>query len=286
MWLMHRIEFFLCKFLEFCILFLPVSVAKKFCIGLALLIKFFLSSRRKLVLSNLSKVFKEKNYKEILNISKNVWINTGLAVFEFIRSQKLTKKNIFRYVEFVNEEFLKEAINYKKGVLLLTCHIGNWEVMGMALSLTGYPLMVIARKLKNRLVNKEINRIREISGEKVVPEHSAIKESLKWLNKGGCIGILIDQHITEGGIVVDFLGRPAATSSIVAILAKKTGAKVLPLYSIRTSEGKIKVIFEKPFDVSVSSDISLETEKMNNIIGCWIKKYPGQWFWLHNRWKI
>ncbi|MFN3967135.1 MAG: lysophospholipid acyltransferase family protein, partial [Endomicrobiia bacterium] len=222
----------------------------------------------------------------ILCISKKVWLNTGITVFEFVRSQKLNKKIIMNYVKFENEEFLKEAISYKKGVLLLTCHLGNWELMGISLSLKGYPIMVIARRIKNKLVDKEINRIRGLSGEKVVPEHSAVKESLRWLNRMGCIGILIDQHITEGGVVVDFLGRPAATSPIVALLAKKTGAKVLPLYNIRLPEGKIKIIFEKSFEVNPLADTSEETEKMNKIIGEWIKKYPEQWFWLHNRWKV
>jgi len=282
----YYIEYIFARILEFILLCLPRRISFFISMIFVQILKIFLCSRRNLVLKNLNKVFPEKSYKEKTKIANAVWENMAKNVVEFIRIKKLNRKNYEKFIEFENETFLKEAIGKNKGVLLLTAHIGNWELMGAGLSLRGYKIMVIARKLKNKLVDREINRIREFSGEKVVQEHSAVKESLRWLNKGGCIGILIDQHITEGGVVVDFLGRPAATSSIIALLAKKTGAIVLPIYNIRLPSGRIKVIFERSYEINPSDDVYKQTEKMSEIIGSWVRKFPEQWFWLHNRWKV
>ncbi len=285
-----KLGYYLCLLAKVIFLQLPFCLAKKLGVALALSVKIFLPERRRLVLENLSKTFKELKRDKILSIAENVWKNLGLNLVEFIKIEHINKGNYTKFVEFENEEYLKNALRENKGVFLLTAHLGNWELMGAALSLHGYKIMVVARALENKYVNTEVNRIRELSGEKIVDEHKGIRESLKWLKSNGCVGILLDQHITEGNVIVDFLGRPAATSPIIALLAKKTGAKIVPLYNFRLASGKIKIVFEKPVELKNTEnhreDLITNTEIFNKIIGNWILKYPDQWFWLHNRWKI
>ncbi|PIV52383.1 MAG: hypothetical protein COY53_10185 [Elusimicrobia bacterium CG_4_10_14_0_8_um_filter_37_32] len=285
------IEYSLCLVLEGIVLLLPRRTALLLGALLSNTARVCLASREKLVRKNLSLTFPDKNDSEINTIAGNVWKNFGFGLAEFIKIKQTDKKNYIKYAEFDESEInFREAFKDKKGVILLTAHFGNWEMMGASLLFRGYKIMTIARNLRNPYGNRAIAKMREIGGGRTVEEHQAVRESLRWLRAGNCLAIIIDQHITEGGVIVDFLGRPAYTTPIITLLAKKTGAKIVPVYNLRTQPGKIRIFAEKVVELISTSDnkqdLMVNTENFNKIIGKWILKNPEQWFWLHNRWKV
>lgn len=268
---------------------LPWGLAQKCGIFLGLTARIFLLKRRNLVLTNLKLSFPEKNKQEIKQIARQVWINVGLTAVEFIKLEQLNKNNLVQYVEIEGEEYLQESLKSGKGVIILSAHFANWEMLGAALALKGYPLGAIARPLKNLFVDRLVNSIRQSSGVKIFISQKATRESLSWLKMNHLLFILIDQRITQGKVKVDFFGRSAATSSIIALLAKRTAAAVVPVYGLRTTSGKLKIIIAPALELkkseNIHQEILLNTDYFTKIIEDWIRKNPGLWFWLHTRWE-
>jgi len=287
---MELLEYTAVRILAFIFRALPEKISRKLGIMIALSAKAALPKRRGIVKDNLKKTFPGKSENEINRIALETWKHSGIIASEFARSVSMTNENVFEKFEFVNEENYIDAISMGRGVIMLASHIGNWELMGMALAVRGYKLLVIARQLRNRPGSEYIKYLRERAGMKIVYEHEGVKETTKYINEGGSVAIIIDQHITEGGVIVDFLGRPAYTTSLIPLLAKKTGAPVIPFYNLRQPSGRYTVYFEKAIELYESGnfkqDIIRNTAMLNGVIGKWIKKTPEQWFWLHNRWKV
>lgn len=271
------------------LLFLPWCFARRVGIFLGLVAKIFLRKRRKVVLTNLSLSFPEKNIKQIKQIAHEVWVNLGLTVAEFAKIKKLNLNNLTEYIVINGEEHIKESLKKGRGVILLAGHLGNWEMIGPALALKGYPLLCVVRPIKNCLVDRLVNSIRETTGAKIFYSDEGLNGILSWLKSNRLVGILIDQRVTEGNISVDFFGRPAATSPIIALLARRTGAAVVPICSFHDSQGKligqIEPALELKKNKNIRKEILLNTAYFTKIIESWIRKYPGQWFWLHTRWE-
>lgn len=268
---------------------LPWCWAQKAGYFLGLLVQYFVPSRRKLVIDNLRYAFPKKKDEEKRQIARKVWENIGMTAGEFIKIKQLNSDNLSRYVKIYGEEYLKEVLASNKGGILFSAHFCNWEIVQIALSLKGYPIAAIARPLKNSLVDRMVNNIRESSGTKIIFAKNSIGQALNWLKTNGLLYVLLDQRITAGNVYVDFFGRPAATSSIAILLARRTGAKIIPIYSIRREDGGIEIHIQKPVNLiekdKIREEILLNTLLFSKIIESWIREYPHYWFWVHNRWK-
>lgn len=283
------IEYLLAWFGKSIFLVLPWSWAQRVGSLLGLFSQYLLPKRRKVVLDNLKLSFPKKNEQEIEEIARRVWINVGLTAAEFIKIKQLNKQNLFRYVEIEGEDYLQESLKAGKGVIILSAHFANWEMVAAALALKGYPLGAIARPLKNPLVDRLVNSIRQSSGAKIFFSEEAMSESLSWLKMNRLVYILIDQRITAGSMRVDFFTRPAATSPIIALLAKRTGAAVLPVYGLRDNSDRLKIIIKPAVELktapNIREELLLNTTYFTKIIESWIRENPGLWFWLHTRWE-
>ncbi|HCJ66453.1 MAG TPA: hypothetical protein DHV62_03800 [Elusimicrobia bacterium] len=253
------------------------------------LVRHFLPGRRKIVTDNLKYAFPEKKEQERIQIAKKVWDNIGITAAEFIKMQQLAHGNLLHYIKIQGEEYLKESLATGKGGILFSAHFCNWEIVHAALSLKGYPILAIARPLENPLVDRFVNLIRESFGTKIISAKNSIGQALNWLRTNRLLYVLLDQRITEGDIYVNFLNRPAATSPIVALLARRTGTAVIPIYSVRKEDGIIEIYVEEPLKIKMVNNIRentlLNTVIFSRIIEGWIEKYPHYWFWVHNRWK-
>jgi len=268
---------------------LPWNWAQRAGYFLGLFIQYFLPGRRKIVMDNLKYAFPEKKEQEKLQVAQKVWGNIGITAGEFVKIEQLNYDNLFRYVRISGEEYLKESLTLGKGCILFSAHFCNWEIVHAALSLKGYPLLAIARPLENPLVDHLVNQVRKSSGTKIIFAEDSIGQALNWLRANRLLYVLLDQRITEGNLYIDFFNRPAATSPIVALLARRAGAGVIPIYSLRKEDGKIEIHIEKPLKLRTSDKIReeflLNTFLFSKIIESWIRKYPHYWFWVHNRWK-
>lgn len=172
-------------------------------------------------------------------------------------------------------------------VVIVTAHLGNWELFAQWLVLRGYPVAAIVREMSNPLIDRTVNAIRERLGGTVFREHE-VGHIGAWLRRGGIVYLLMDQHIAAGSVRVDFLGRAAFTTPFVTMLHKRFGARVLPVVCVRRGNRLVVETageFVPTYTGELRRDWERNTERLNAILGEFIRRYPAQWLWLHNRWK-
>jgi KDO2-lipid IV(A) lauroyltransferase len=178
-----------------------------------------------------------------------------------------------------------------KGVLIVTGHLGAWELSSFYHSLMGYPMGMVIRRLDNRLLDEYVNGIRCLHGNRVLHKDDFARDLLRATRAGDTVGILMDTNMTPPqGVFVDFFGRTACTASGVARVALKTGAAALPGFMVwEPKEGRYVLHFgpELSFKRSgdAEADILAATQECNDAIEGWIRRYPDQWLWIHRRWK-
>jgi KDO2-lipid IV(A) lauroyltransferase len=222
-------------------------------------------------------------------LAKRVFENIGMTFAEFIKIPVLDRDFIENNIAVDGLDNYLEAKAEGKGVLLLAAHLGNWELL--AAPLRGEKVSVVYKKTKNPYVNSFINGIRGSYGLKTISHRNAVKDILAALKRGEGVGILLDQHAgMKEAVIVDFLGRPASTNIGLAIIALKTGAPVVPIFLVREGEGRYRAVYEEPIYLQKSGDsekdIREATVRFNSVIEKYVRRYPEQWFWVHNRWKI
>jgi KDO2-lipid IV(A) lauroyltransferase len=245
---------------------------------------------QKITLSNLTNAFKnEKDSDEIRHIAQQVFKNLALILFEIGWSLTLTKKEASKYFAVKGLPHLKAAHKKGRGVLVFTAHAGNWELLPVASSRVGYEISILFRPLDFPPLNRFFLEIRSRFGAKMIPTARSMRKILQDLKQGGLIGILMDQNVDwYEGVFVDFFGRRACTNKGLALLALKTKAPVIPIFLIREKTGFTVEIGEEIPLVKTGDkikDIETNTQQYNNAIEAFVRRYPDQWFWVHQRWK-
>lgn len=245
--------------------------------------------RRETVYNNLKKSFKNKyNEEELDNMTKEVYYNTGLILVEFILLKKLHKDNLKDFIEIKGEENLKKAYEKDRGIIIYGAHFGNWELMGSAISLLGYPLNAIAQEQENSYFNKKINEIRREKGIKIIPRGISVREVYESLKKKECVFILGDQDARSRGWKMNFFDRPSSTFPGAVQLASRTGAIIVPTFLVRKGWRKYELTFYPAREVGEEANKEEKKEILQELVDLTeeiIRDYPTQWFWLHRRWK-
>ncbi len=224
---------------------------------------------------------------EARQIAKHSWTRFGKMLIEVMVYPKL-KKDINSYVKIEGRENIDKALAYGKGIVIPTAHSGNWELLGGALALNGYPIVGVAQKQANGDMDRLINEYRALVGIHVTYKNG-VREMIKMLGQGSAIGLLMDQDASTDGIELEFFGRKASCPQGPAFLARIKNAPLLPTFITENSDGTHTIIIKEPFFVTKTEnkqeDIKQTTEKLTRIIEEHIRKYPAEWFWMHNRWK-
>lgn len=269
---------------------LPLSWLRRLATAIAYIICAFVPSRLRLAQENLRQVFRDRfDAAQRRQIARRATVNICKTMIELLKMRHLTPQQVTEQVSLRGQQHLWAALERGKGVILLTAHFGNWELGGARLAAEGFPMAVIARDANEGFAARLINQARERHGERVLARED-LGEIVRVLRDNRCLAILPDQHAAQGGIVVDFLGRPAATATGVATLALRIGCAVVPLFGPRqpndSIDGYILPAVELIRTGDRDRDIRENTELINRIIGEQITKYPEQWLWLHDRWKV
>ena len=246
--------------------------------------------RRRLVEENLALAWPAKSAAEIEALSVAVFEHFGGLAVELLHSLDEPDASLLSRIEIVGTEHVRAAAGSGRGFFFLTPHLGCWEYAALASAACGYPMTVISRPLDNPILEGDVRRYRERTGNTVVHKAEAAREILKVLRRGGSIGILADQRARKpDAVVVPFFGRPAATTSALARFLDRTDALVLPASCIRVAPARWIYRYRAPFDVR---DLPAEerrpeplTARLNLIMESLIREHPEQWLWLHNRWK-
>ncbi|MBI4745752.1 MAG: hypothetical protein HY786_04230 [Deltaproteobacteria bacterium] len=269
---------------------LPFNFSVKIGRALGRLVYRLDERHRRIALENIASTLGLKG-TEADKIVLSVFENLGMVLAEFIKIPTIDKSFLDKSVSVEGFENYLKAKSEGKGVLMLGAHLGNWELLGATLLLKmGEVASVVYMKTKNPYVDRFIDSIRKSYGIKTIPHHNAMKPVLTALRRGEAVGILLDQH---GGhkeaIKIDFIGRPAATSMGLALMALRTGAPVVPMFMVRDGDDRFRFIYEKPIHLEKSGDLEKDIKDgtiiFNKVIEDYVRRYPEQWFWVHRRWK-
>jgi KDO2-lipid IV(A) lauroyltransferase len=214
-------------------------------------------------------------------LARAVGDNFGRLLAEYSRMPELAGDPDLYDVE--GAEHLANAARAGKGVVLVTAHFGNWEIVRFAARRLGTQVAIIYRAFNNPGFDAIAQTYVSVAGTPVLHKgRKGSRELMRHVMKGGAAMILIDQRQT-GAPLIPFLGVEAETATSAAALALRTGAALIPARAIRLPDGRrFQVSFEPP----VAHDNPLEmTRALNDRISAWIAAHPGQWFWLHRRWR-
>ena len=255
----------------------------------------FLPLRRDVVLANLRRVFGDTIPEaEIERLAAAHYGHLWRLAGEFLRFRWLSPARKLALVRVENVEAFIAARAQGKGILILTGHLGNWEVATIA-GIANFPEMrgkfhFVRRAIKpmwlDRLVTRRFNK----AGFGVFPKRGSLDAMLERLEAGDAIVFPFDQHARPpDGIEVEFFGHPAWTFKSLAIIALATGAPVLPAASWREPDGRHVLRFEEPMAPieceNTSEAIRRNTRAYNRILEGLIVRHPEQWYWVHRRWK-
>jgi KDO2-lipid IV(A) lauroyltransferase len=245
---------------------------------------------REIALDNLTYAFgNEKQPEEIEKIARQVFINLVQVVFEVSWSLKLDERHLSRKFKIDGCHHFKKAYEKGKGVLVLTAHLGNWELLSVLAGMIELPMSSVVRPLDFEPLDHYIHNLRSRFGGKMIPKQRSFRKIIRCLARGEAVYLLMDQNVDwYEGVFVDFMGHRACTNKGMALLALKTGAPVVPVFMIREKSG-LRAEFG-PEVVTVKTgdrqkDIEINTQEYNRVIECFVRRYPDQWFWIHQRWK-
>ena len=226
---------------------------------------------------------------EMKKMARQIFKNIAGMLFEIGWAYNLKPDKFPDYFIFKGFEHLEAALDKKKGVLALTCHMGNWELLCEAVSMIGINTAILYRKLDFLPLERFLLEMRERFGTKLIPLKGASRKIDELLAAGYVVGTLLDQNVSwHKGCYVDFFGRPACTNRGVASIILRTGAPVVPMF-IRREAGRYIIEFLPEIPPVVSgdrtTDLEVNTQNYTAAIESMIRRCPDQWFWVHNRWK-
>ncbi len=248
-----------------------------------------LKIRRDLVETNLSLTFPEKSGEEISRIARQVYRNLAANAVEVLRLPLIrTPEDATRLVDVDVRDFLAKTRDRNNGAVCVSAHFGNWELLAVSLGLLISPVTVVVKRLKNRDLDRQINRWRGIRGNTIVYKRQALREGLRTLRRGGIMSFLADQSDPEGGFFMDFLGRRTSVFLGPAYLALKTGVPLFVVMCRRSGGGRYIAEFEEVDTAGLGSDkgdAEELTRRYTRVLERYIRQYPEEWFWVHNRWK-
>ncbi|OGQ88659.1 MAG: lauroyl acyltransferase [Desulfobacula sp. RIFOXYA12_FULL_46_16] len=220
----------------------------------------------------------------------HIFKNTAAILFEVIWAYPIPREKLFAHFTVKGGEHLEAARKKGRGVLLLTCHMGNFELLVAALPKAGVEKPYgIYRKFDFKPLERLMREMRQRFGATLIPMRGASEKIDAVLREGGEMGTLLDQNVDwYKGVFVDFFGRPACTNSGFAKLALRSRAPVVPMYTVR--KGKrflIEFLPEVPLIETGDKikDIEINTQNYVSAVESMVRRYPDQYFWVHNRWK-
>lgn len=265
---------------------LPLALSKKAGGLIGLLSYHIWLKRRHVALENVSKAV-ERGALSIRGAPEEVvrenFKNLGISLSEVIKVYFGLGRKIIRKVSIKGAENFKKALLKEKGVIFVSGHAGNWEILGLALSAKVQQVAVVVRPLDNPFLNAIVEGARASYGNIVIHKKGAIKGIFSALKGGGTVGILMDQAVLpEEGVTIEFLGAPAWTTKMPALIGKKTSAALIPVFIRRTAEGHEITIHP---EVPLCGDEREDTENLSSYIEDYVRENPAEWLWMHRRWK-
>ncbi|MEC4686670.1 MAG: lysophospholipid acyltransferase family protein [Nitrospirota bacterium] len=277
----------------FPLVILPLRLALRVGSLIGVIGYFVWGSRRRIAVDNISHAIRAgfiDNSVPVTELVKEHFRNLGMSAVEIARIYHGFGSRILDRIEVEGLDNYQRAREKGMGILLITGHCGNWELLALAVSCKVSPVGAVARPINNPYLNSLIERVRKRYGNSVIYKKGALRAIISRLRKGGAVGILIDQSVLPAeGVVVEFLGRPAWTIKSPSLIARKTGASVVPVFIRRRDNGSHVVEIHPEVELSDAEDLERavleDTKRFTSFVERYIVKNPTEWLWIHRRWK-
>ena len=285
-WLIYRFVLFE----AFCVGRMPRGAALKTCGFFGLIAFRVVRKARQQTEQNLSRAFGwSSDHPRLARTAREVFVNAGKNLADLILLPRLNAANVHQLIKVSGRHHIDEALALGRGLIGITGHIGNWELMAAGLALQGYPLNAVARQVYDQRLDRILNDLRKNANVRGISRDTGVKEMIRVLRKGEILGILMDQDSSVRGVFVPFFDRPAHTPAGPVMLAMKTGAPILPMAIHRQRDETYLVTVKPPLDMRYTGD--REKDLLSNTAACtralesFIRQEPSQWVWMHNRWR-
>jgi KDO2-lipid IV(A) lauroyltransferase len=270
---------------------LPRPLARAVGIAVARMVYALHPRLRRVGMRNLQIAFPDLPVEERRRLLRAEYDNLGRLLAEFCKFPSYTRENVEQVAVYDGLENYLAARERGKGVLFLTAHLGGWELGSFVHSLHGYPIREVVRALDNPYLNRLVERYRTLHGNSTFDKAEFARGLLAAMRAGETVGVLMDTNMTPPqGVFVPFFGVPACTASGIARVALRTGAAVVPAFTIwDDTAGKYRVHFEPALQLTSTGDDEVDamanTALFNCVLERFVRRYPGQWLWVHRRWK-
>lgn len=243
-------------------------------------------SHRRLAIDNISRGL-EVDRERAISIARAHFEHLGINLAEFAALGRSEEAGGEVVIEGLDR--LKAALSGGRGAFLVSGHFGNWELIGSVLS-RSLPVTVVAKPMKNPLSETLISERRRKAGIKVIGHRNSTRRIIRCISEGEVVAMLLDQntHHREA-VFANFLGRPASVNFGLALLAAKTGAPVLPGFMVREEGLRHRGFIGTPIELVSRRDrqeeLGINSARVTAALEGFVRRYPEQWFWVHNRWK-
>ena len=240
---------------------------------------------RRVAMRNLELAYRDKTPAERKVIVDDVFRSIARLLYAFARFPRINRENISQWIRYDGLEHFLEAKKRGHGVLFATAHLGNWELSAFAHGLMTEPMNVVIRPLDNPAADRLVEHRRQLSGNRLIEKWDGARAILRALQQNEAVGILMDQNTSlQEGVFVNFFGVSACANTAFAKIAHRTGAAVIPGFALwLENENRYVLRFYPPCEIT--GDAALDTQRLHAILEQVIREFPGQWLWIHRRWK-
>jgi KDO2-lipid IV(A) lauroyltransferase len=250
----------------------------------------FTRAPRQKTITHLSQVYgKEKSQREIEALARAVFVHFATVFVDVIRMPIIIRSGINKLISTKGTEHLDRVFKASKGVILTTCHFGNFELLGAWMAQNGYPMKVIGTTLYDPRLDQILLEIRKSSGNSTISRGKSTREIIRTLKKGEAVGMLIDQDTKSQGVFVNFFGKPAHTPAGPAVLARRLDVPIIPAFMYLKDDFSYHLECQPPLELvrtdDEENDIMVNTQKISDAYEAMIRRFPEQWVWMHKRWK-
>jgi Kdo2-lipid IVA lauroyltransferase/acyltransferase len=285
----HRVESLLAAVVLASVRIVPSRVLLATGSALGMVVYALDGKHRRVATENVDLALPGRSPRERARIVRGAFRHFGRLLFELLKFSTLSPEALLARVEFEGEDRVRAAHALGKGVIFVTGHFGFWELQALVHALKLPPMAVMARALDNPDLNRRLEEIRTRTGNLVIYRQGGIRRVMRRLQSGEAVGVLIDQHILgRDAVSVRFFNRPAATTSAVAALALRTGARVVPLFALPLGGGRYRMIYEPPVEPPPAGSpdpIADFTQRCSDVLEMYVRRRPDLWLWMHRRWR-
>ena len=245
---------------------------------------------RRIVRRNLQFAYPDWSPDQIRQTSKHIFQNLCITFLEIGQLACYSREDVIARVRVVGSERWLRALENDQGLIIVSAHIGNWEIgLQYATCFMQKPALGIAKKIRFRPLNQWVHNLRTRFGNQIIYKRGAMPEMRQTLRQGGVVALLVDQSKRKEGVDVNFFGHRVPATPAAAFLGIRCKSPILPIFCVREASGQLTIYVDQPLNIKWSgdlrADVQANTQLITDTVEGMIRKYPEQWFLVHKRWK-